>query len=118
MQRAPNQGDVHEEKKILRAQELCESRGGRPGLPVSNSPYGLCARKATLNFKKEETKTKNKKTYKYGSAVPSKVSFLSYGQCLRNFSFFFFHHVRDSSVAHAAPRLKFTQNHCGGDSVE
>ena len=24
-----------------RAQELCESRGGRPGLPVPNGPYGL-----------------------------------------------------------------------------
>ena len=33
-----------------RAQELCESRGGRPGLPVSNSPYGLCGREATLNL--------------------------------------------------------------------
>ena len=33
----------------FRAQELCESRGGRPGLPVPNSPYGLCGRKATLN---------------------------------------------------------------------
>ena len=32
------------------AQELCESRGGRPGLPVPNSPYGLCGRKATLNL--------------------------------------------------------------------
>ena len=32
-----------------RAQELCESRGGHPGLPVPNSPYGLCGRKATLN---------------------------------------------------------------------
>ena len=30
-------------------QELCESRGGRPGLPVTNSPYGLCGRKATLS---------------------------------------------------------------------
>ena len=30
------------------AQELCESRGDRPGLPVPNSPYGLCGRKATL----------------------------------------------------------------------
>ena len=33
-----------------RAQELCESRGGRPGLPVPNisdNPYGLCGRKAT-----------------------------------------------------------------------
>ena len=27
----------------------CVSRGGRPGLPVPNSPYGLCGRKATLN---------------------------------------------------------------------
>ena len=32
-----------------RAQELCESGGGRPGLPVTDSPYGLCGRKATLN---------------------------------------------------------------------
>ena len=29
-----------------RAQELCESRGGRPGLPGSNKPYGFCERKA------------------------------------------------------------------------
>ena len=33
-----------------RAQELYESRGGRPGLPVPDSPYGLCGRKATLNL--------------------------------------------------------------------
>ena len=32
------------------AQEVCESRGGRPGLPVASSPYGLCGRKATLNY--------------------------------------------------------------------
>ena len=32
--------------KQLRAQELCESRGGHPGFPVPNSPYGLCRRKA------------------------------------------------------------------------
>ena len=32
------------------AQELCESRGGRPGLLVRDSPYGLCGRKATLNL--------------------------------------------------------------------
>ena len=32
-----------------RAQELCESRGGRPGFHVPNSPHGLCGRKATLN---------------------------------------------------------------------
>ena len=38
----------------LRPHELCESRGGRPGLPVPNSPYGLCGRKA--NSKKKEKK--------------------------------------------------------------
>ena len=31
-------------------QELCESRDGRPGLPVPNSPLGLCGREATLNL--------------------------------------------------------------------
>ena len=36
------------------AQELCERRGGRPGLPVTNSPYGLCRRKATLNSLKAQ----------------------------------------------------------------
>ena len=35
---------------LVRGQELCESGGGRPGLLVPNSPYGLCGRKATLNF--------------------------------------------------------------------
>ena len=29
-----------------RAQELCKSRGGRPGLPVPNSPYGPCGCKS------------------------------------------------------------------------
>ena len=33
-----------------RVQELCESRGGRPGLPVPNNPYGLCGRQSTLNL--------------------------------------------------------------------
>ena len=33
---------------ILSAQELYESRGGRPGLSFPNSPNGLCERKATL----------------------------------------------------------------------
>ena len=28
---------------------MCESPGGRPGLPVPTNPYGLCGRKATLN---------------------------------------------------------------------
>ena len=28
--------------------KLCESRGGRPGLPVPNKPCGFCGRKAAL----------------------------------------------------------------------
>ena len=32
----------------FKVQELCESRGGRPGLPVPNSSYGVRGRKATL----------------------------------------------------------------------
>ena len=39
---------------IIRAQELCESRSGRPGLSVPNNPYGLCGRKSTVE---EEVKT-------------------------------------------------------------
>ena len=34
----------------FRAQELCGSGGGRPGLPIPDSPYGLCGRKATLTL--------------------------------------------------------------------
>ena len=37
----------------IRVQELCESRGGRAGLPVPDSPYGLCGRIATLNTTSE-----------------------------------------------------------------
>ena len=34
----------------VRAEEVCEKRSGREGLPVANSyPLGLCARTATLN---------------------------------------------------------------------
>ena len=33
-----------------RIQGLCEIRGGRPGLPVPNSPYGLSGHRATLNL--------------------------------------------------------------------
>ena len=40
---------------MVRPQELCESRGGRPGLPVPNNPYGLCGRKATLNLTLERS---------------------------------------------------------------
>ena len=39
---------------VVRAQELCESRGGRPGLRVFNSPCGLRGRKATLNRRRAQ----------------------------------------------------------------
>ena len=39
---------MDEDRRFRRAQELCESRGGRPGLPVPNKHDGLCGRKATL----------------------------------------------------------------------
>ena len=51
----------------VRAQELRESRGGRPGLPVPNKPICFCGCKATLKREKrpppppptKKTKTKN-----------------------------------------------------------
>ena len=42
--------DVKQHWTVVRGQELCESRGGRPGLPVPKSPYGLYWRNATLNW--------------------------------------------------------------------
>ena len=36
--------------QTLGAQELCESRSGRPGLPVPNSPHGFCGRQAALSL--------------------------------------------------------------------
>ena len=44
-----------------RVQELCESRGGRPGLPFPNSPYGPCERKAAF----EEEEYANNADYNY-----------------------------------------------------
>jgi len=35
---------------LYQAQELCEGRGGRPGLPVHDKPYSFCGRKATMNL--------------------------------------------------------------------
>ena len=43
--------DINIIERERRAQELCESRGCRSGLPDPNGfPYGLCGRKATLNW--------------------------------------------------------------------
>ena len=53
----------------LRAQQLSESRGGRPELPApntSNSPYDVCGRKATLD-EEEDKKTSRTKDKGKGS---------------------------------------------------
>ena len=50
-----------------RARELCESRGCRPWLPVLNSPYGFCGRKATLN---ETSRATSVKTVVRGKSSP------------------------------------------------
>ena len=42
-----NSNRLNKKNFAHRAQELCESRGGRPG---PNSPFGPCGRKATLNL--------------------------------------------------------------------
>ena len=39
-----------------RAQELCESRGGRPGLSVPHGLYGLCGRKVEQHWKRKKLK--------------------------------------------------------------
>ena len=44
------------ERLRYRAQELCESQGGRPGLPVPNKPNGFCGCKVTLKFSKKAEK--------------------------------------------------------------
>ena len=61
-----------------RAPEVCESRGGRPGLPAPNSPHGLCGRKATLNPTKilRRKKKKKKKTRGKGGASSQGSPFL------------------------------------------
>ena len=63
-----------------RAQELCWSRGGRPGLPVPNSPYGLCGRKATLNYTVRAQELCGSRGGRPGLPVPSSPS---YGLCGR-----------------------------------
>ena len=46
---------------------MCGSRGGRPGLPVHNKPYGFCGRKAPW---KKDARQRN-----FGS-IPLRLSFL------------------------------------------
>ena len=53
----------------MRAQQLSESRGGRPELPApntSNCPYDVCGRKATLD-EEEDNKTARTKDKRRGT---------------------------------------------------
>ena len=47
----------------LRAQELCESRGGRPGLP-NTTVLMVCGRKATLKLNSRKTVPREMDNYK------------------------------------------------------
>ena len=38
---------------------MCESRGGHPGLPVPNKPYGFCGHKQNEHLKKKKMNHKN-----------------------------------------------------------
>ena len=55
-----------------RGQELCESRGGRPGLPVPNNPYGFCGRKIPLNL--NSARVRAQELCESEVAVPSSLS--------------------------------------------
>ena len=50
-----------------RVQGLFESRGGRPGLPLPNSPHGLCEPKETMNV--NETSSELRSCVKVAVAV-------------------------------------------------
>ena len=51
-------------RQQLRALEVYESRGSRPGLPVPNSPYGLCGRKATFEEEEEDSSLESRSCVK------------------------------------------------------
>ena len=48
LESGPARLDLSQFHVCNRAQELCEGRGGHPGLPVPNKPDGLCGCKAPL----------------------------------------------------------------------
>ena len=78
----PASVDVKQHKSCLfRAQELCESRGGRPGLLVPNSLYGLCGRKPTLDlnttFSPQSSGAVSKSRWPSWVPVPNKLDGLT-----------------------------------------
>ena len=73
---------------MFTAQEVCESRGEHPGLPVPNILYDLCGRKATLNSNCIELRLRAQEVCESqgghsGLAVPN----IPYGLCRRKATF-------------------------------
>ena len=59
--------------------ELCESRGGRPGVPVPNKPYGFYGSKAPWKKKAYQAELCESRSGRHGRPVPNKP----YGFCAR-----------------------------------
>ena len=68
---------------MLGVRELCESGGGRPGLPVPDSPYGFCGRKATLNLNTVERERDQELCERRGGRPGLPVPNSPYGFCGR-----------------------------------
>ena len=46
--------EIKQHRTSVTAQELCESGGGRPGLPVPDNPCRLCGRKGRCEEDQDE----------------------------------------------------------------
>ena len=70
---------------MFTAQEVCESRGEHPGLPVPNILYDLCGRKATLNSNCIELRLRAQEVCESRVGHPGlPVPNIPYGLCGRN----------------------------------
>ena len=94
---------------LIRAQEPCGGRGGRSGLPVPKSPYGLCGRTATLDDEEEEKEEEEAgKSSALRSCVKFEVAVLDsrslivlYGLCGRKVTL----NLNSSVIAHRSLTL-------------
>ena len=115
-------------KHSKRTQKLCDSRGGCPVLPVHNSLWGLCGRKATVNVNlnqtteahsplcKESDTEKSQAQYRRGFSSPvghmiflpeSSFSELRLSYTIRTVSYV------QSHAQHVYTHVKTSQTHIG-----